>query len=234
MSAIYKKEMNSYFTTPIGYIYLAVALGVSGFIFAMTTLMDQTSDLSNYFSFMIITYIVILPLLTMKTFAEEKKQHTEQLLLSSPVSLTSMVLGKAMAAFTMFMFTVVGSGLYFLALLPYGELNGGKLIGCLIGLMFVGMSFIAVGIFVSSLTENLFSAAVLTLGILIIFEAIGLLSNLTDVYVIRQVFDFLSVLTRYDNYVYGIFDIGSSVYYLSICGLFLFLTVRVYDKKRWN
>ena len=102
MQTIYKREMRSYFTTPTGYIFAAIFLCASGFLFALCTLQMQTSDVSAYFQFLMYAYIVVIPLLTMKSFAEEKKNGTEQLLLTSPVSLTSMVMAKFLAAFTMF------------------------------------------------------------------------------------------------------------------------------------
>ena len=107
MFAIYKKEMRSYFTTPLGYAFLAVFLAVSGFIFAISTLQSQTSDVSGYFQIMIFGYIVIVPLLTMRSFSEERRTRTEQLLLSAPRSITSMIMAKFLAEFTMF----AGTGL---------------------------------------------------------------------------------------------------------------------------
>ena len=107
MFAIYKRELHSYFTTPIGYVFMAVFLAVSGFCFSITTLQSQSSDVSTYFQFLMFAYIVIIPLLTMKTFAEERRTRTEQLLLTAPVSLTGMVMAKFLAAFTMFFGTLL-------------------------------------------------------------------------------------------------------------------------------
>ena len=123
MFAIYKKEMRQYFTTPLGYVFIAVFLGISGFVFAFTTLQNQTSDVSGYFQMMIFGYIVIVPLLTMRSFAEERRTKTEQLLMTSPVSITGMIMAKFLAAFTMFAGTVLVSCL----LLPPPEpLRGGR------------------------------------------------------------------------------------------------------------
>ena len=101
MFAIYKREMRSYFISPIGYIYLAIFLAVSGVVFSMTTLlMGHSSNIANYFTYMLISFFIVLPLLTMKLFADEKKQRTETLLISAPVSITSMVCAKFFAAFS--------------------------------------------------------------------------------------------------------------------------------------
>ena len=121
MFAIYKRELYSYFTTPIGYVFMAVFLAVSGFCFSITTLQMQSSDVSTYFQFLMFAYIVIIPLLTMKAFAEERRTRTEQLLLTAPVSLTGMVMAKFLAAFSMFFGTLVVSALYFYPLSLYSE-----------------------------------------------------------------------------------------------------------------
>lgn len=103
MTAIYMREMRSYFTSPIGYIFTAIYFAVSGFCFYYMVLSDgATGSVSGYFTSLIFVFIVIVPLLTMKMFSEEKKQRTEQLLLTSPVSLWGMVGGKFFAAYTMF------------------------------------------------------------------------------------------------------------------------------------
>ena len=100
MTAIYKREMRSYFTTPIGYVFLTVFLFFAEGLFCYTTLFSRTTDVKNYFTAMLFLLVILLPLLTMKLFSEEKKQRTEQLLLTSPVSLFSMVFAKFLAAYT--------------------------------------------------------------------------------------------------------------------------------------
>ena len=232
MTAIYKREMRSYFTTPTGYIFAAIFLCASGFLFALCTLQMQTSDVSSYFQFLMYAYIVVIPLLTMKSFAEEKKNGTEQLLLTSPVSLTSMVLAKFLAAFTMFVGTLLVSSVAMAVLGLYSEPNWARVIGCTIGILLVGICFIAIGLFVSSLTDNQFVAAIGTIALLAGLVVIAIINGLIDNYYLRLVLDWISIYSRYMNFTYGIFDVASAVYYLSICVVFLFLTVRVYEKRR--
>ena len=236
MFAIYKKEMRSYFTTPLGYAFLAVFLAVSGFMFAISTLQSQTSDVSGYFQIMIFGYIVIVPLLTMRSFSEERRTRTEQLLMTAPVSITSMIMAKFLAAFTMFAGTVFVSCLYYLPLFLYsGDTtpNVGKAFGCLIAMLLIGMCFIAVGIFVSTLTESVVTACVGTIAILLVFAAAGMFNSLIDAYLVRAVLNWISVYSRYVNFTYGIFDIAATVYYLSITAVFLFLSVRIYERRRY-
>lgn len=232
MQAIYKREMRSYFTTPTGYIFAAIFLCASGFLFALCTLQMQTSDVSAYFQFLMYAYIVVIPLLTMKSFAEEKKNGTEQLLLTSPVSLTSMVMAKFLAAFTMFAGTLLVSSLAMAVLGLYSEPNWARVIGCTVGILLVGICFIAIGLFVSSLTDNQFVAAIGTIALLAGLVVVAIINGLIDNYYLRLVLDWISIYSRYMNFTYGIFDVASAVYYLSICVVFLFLTVRVYEKRR--
>ena len=166
MFAIYKREMRTYFTTPAGYIFMAIFLCAAGFIFSLTTLQEQSTDVSLYFQVLMIAYIVLIPLLTMRSFAEEKRNKTEQLLLTAPVSLWSLVLAKFLAAFTLFLGTVAVSSLFFVTLGMYGDPNWGRILGCTIGMILIGVCFIAIGMFLSSLTDNQFTAAVTTIGVL--------------------------------------------------------------------
>ena len=233
MLAIYRKEMRTYFTTPLGYAFMAAFLAVSGCVFAISTYQLQTSDVSGYFQTMIFGYIVIVPLLTMRSFAEERRTKTDQLVLTSPVSVTGMVMAKFLAAFTMFAGTVLLSCLYYLPLFGYGEPNVPKAIGCLIAMFLVGGCFIAVGIFMSTLTESTVTACVGTMGVLLAMAGVSIFNSIIDSYAVRSVLSWISVYSRYSNFVYGVFDIAAAVYYMSIAVIFLFLSVRVCERRRY-
>ncbi len=256
MLAIYKKEMRSYFITPIGYVYVGIFLAVAALLFSYTTLLSSSYDTSSYFIYLIISFIVMLPLLTMKLFAEEKKLRTEQLLLTAPISITSMVLGKFFAALTLFAGTTLISCLNLIPLYVIAfeeraaaELSGNyssasehigpasaEIVGCLIGVLLLGAAFLAIGIFISSLCENQLSAAVITIGVLLLMVVLNFVNSakLIDSYVIRFIIDWVSVLSRFTYFRAGVFDIASLIYYLSLTSVFLFLTVRVYEKRRWS
>ena len=124
MFAIYKKELRSYFLNAIGYVYVGVFLAVSALLCCFTTLSAKTYDTTDYFTYIIFSFIVLIPLLTMKLFSEEKKLRTEQLLLTAPVSLWGMVLGKFLAAFTLFLGTVLVSCINFFPLYVYANAEG--------------------------------------------------------------------------------------------------------------
>lgn len=233
MSAIFKREMRSYFTGVIGYVFLVIYLAVAGVIFAYTTLFSMSGDVTQFFTLMLLFSAVILPLLTMKSFSEERKMKTEQLLLTAPVSLTGMVFGKFFASYLMFAGATVLSSLYFLLLAPYTALKYTVLIGNVLALLLVGFVFICIGLFVSALSENQLSAAIGTIAIILGFLGIGLLGSLVPAtYWIRSVFDALSIFTRFQSFTAGYFDLSTLLYYLSVGGVFLWLTVRIYDRRR--
>lgn len=235
MLAIFKREMRSYFTGVIGYVFLVLFLAVGGILFCYTTLYSMSSATSSYFLLMLLFSAVVLPLLTMKSFSEERKLKTEQLLLTAPVSIPSMVIGKFLASYVIFAGALVFNSLYFLVLLPYAQVKIATLIGSLIALLLVGMVFIAIGLFVSSLTENQLTAAIGTIAIILVLLAIGLINSLIPSdYAIRFVFDAISIFTRFQNFTNGIFDVASFVYYISVAAEFLYLTVRIYDRRRYN
>ena len=235
MLAIFKREMRGYFTGAIGYAFLVIFLAVAGITFSLTTLFSMSADVSSYFTVMLLFSAIILPILTMKSFSEEKKTKTEQLLLTSPISIPSMVLGKFLASYVMFAGSLIFTMLYFLLLLPYAPLKVAILLGNVLALLLVGAVFVAIGLFVSSLTENQLAAAVGTIAILLGFLGIGLLSSIlpTD-YAIRFVLDALSIFTRFGTFTAGYFDIASLVYYVSVAGIFIYLTIRIYDRRRYN
>ena len=184
---------------------------------------------------MLSCYVVLLPLLTMKLFTEEKKQKTEQLLLTAPVSLFSIVFGKFLAAYTVFAGVTLFSSLYFFILSFYGNVQGAMLFGNLIAALLVGMAFIAIGTFVSAITESQLSSAILTIAILLGFMLLTFLCDLLpDTYWLRFVIEVLSLFYRFQNFTNGIFDFVALFYYLSVAGLFLFLTVRVFDRRRFH
>ena len=233
MLAIFKRELRSYFTGALGYVFLVIYLAVAGVVFAYTTLFSMSGDITPYFSVMLLLSAVVLPLLTMKTLSEERKSKTEQLLLTAPVTLTGMVMGKFLASYVMFAGATVLSSLYFLILIPYTQLKFAVLIGNVIALLLVGLVFIAVGIFVSSLVENQLSAAIGTIAILLVFLGIGLLGSLVPSnFWIRYVLDALSIFRRFGTFTAGYFELATPLYYLSVGAVFLWLTVRVYDRRR--
>ena len=248
MLAIYKKELRSYFINPIGYVFLGIFLAVSALLCCYTTIVSGTYDTSNYFFFLTLTFVILIPLLTMRLFAEEKKLRTEQLLLTAPVSITGMVLGKFLAAFTIFGGAMIVSCINFIPLYVTAAIERptaayefyrigpatGEIVGCVVCLILIGAAFIAIGTFISSLTENQLAAAVITITVIFAMLGISLLNNYISVYWLRTVLSWVSVYSRFAPFANGIFDFASILYLVSLSFAFLFLTVRVYEKRRWS
>ncbi len=248
MFAIYKKEMRSYFTNPIGYVFCGIFLAFSAILCCYTTILSKSYDTSAYFTLMIFALVILIPLLTMRLFSEEKKMRTEQLLLTAPVTLTGMVMGKFCAAFSLFFSCVAVScinliPLYVIAAAERGNMAydttyvgpaTAEIIGCMIGMVFIGAAFIAIGTFISSFAENQLAAAITTMAVMVALTGIGIISNFINVYWIRVVISWISVVDRFENFSQGIFDISAIVYFVSLAFLFIFLTVRVYEKRRWS
>ena len=247
MLAIFKKELRSYFLNAIGYVYLGVFLTVSALLCCYTTLGSGTYDTSNYFSFISIIFIILIPLLTMRLFAEEKKLRTEQLLLTSPVSITGMVVGKFLAAFTLFAIGIVLSLVNFIPLCIYAHFDGvndayassvgpvaSMIFSNTLGLLLLGAAFIAVGMFISSLTENQLAAAIVTVVIIAAMLLLNVVNGYVENYVVRFIISWVCFMSRYAPFQSGIFDPSALLYFISVAGVFLFLTVRVYDKRRWG
>lgn len=256
MLAIYKKELRSYFINPIGYVYAGIFLVFAALACSYTTWLSSSYDTSAYFQLLVFSFIILIPLLTMRLFSEEKKLRTEQLLLTAPVSVTGMVMGKYLAAMTVFGGTMLVSCINFIPLYVIGAIERSaqsyetvqvgpvtsELVGCFFAALLLGAALIALGMFVSSMTENQLSAAVITVAAIAFLVLVNLLNNATDgngqqlisVYGVRAVLDWISVLNRYTHFANGYFDWASLLYYLSLGGVFVFLTVRVYERRRWN
>lgn len=249
MFAIFKKELRSYFINAIGYVYVGVFLAASALLLCTTTLRSASYDTSNYFNLLLITFIILIPLLTMKLFSEEKKLRTEQLLMTAPVTVFGMVFGKFLAAFTLFGGTLLVSFINFFPLYVYGfeetaaADNGGvifigpstgEIIGCMIGILLIGAAFVAIGLFISSLTENQLAAAIITVAVILVMLLLNVVNESINVYAVRVVLDWFCILSRFSAFSSGYFDFAAMLYYLSLAGVFLLLTVRVYDKRRWS
>ncbi len=235
MWAIYKRELRSYFITPIGYIFAGMFIAVSGALFAYTTLLTQSSaGLYTYFVLLLLVFCVLLPLLTMKLFSEERKSRTEQILLTSPVTLAGIVTAKFLAALTIFACSLAVNSFNFVLLYRYGSPNLAVILTNILGLFLVGAAFIALGLFLSALTENQLIAAVSSIAIIAVLLLISLIAQNIPMEWLRVVVRWFSVVDRYTPFTVGYFDIPSLIYFISFAAVFIFLTVRVYEKRRWS
>ncbi len=234
MGAIYRREMGAFFTSGLAYVFLSVFFLVSGFFFYVSSVASATTDTSGMFSSMFLVVVILIPILTMRLMSEEKKNKTDQGLLTAPVSLWSIVLGKYFAALTLFIIAESIVFVYSLILSYYGTVVWSTLLGNYFAMLFLGAAFIAVGVFISSMTENQMASAVACFLALMLLYFIDSIGSLIPVKFIADIFSSLSFYTRYIEFTMGIFNLSSVVFYLSAAFLFNFFTVRVFEKRRWG
>ena len=173
MTAIFKKEFKNYFMSPIGYIFVGVCTFLASMFFSSGILMSQQADISIMFSDINLVYLFLAALLTMRLLSEEKNKKTEQLLLSSPVSITSIVVGKYLAAMAVFGITMLISLVYPFIMFKFGEPALSEVIGSYLGFILLWGAFISVGVFISSLTESQMIAGVFTFAALLLIYFIS-------------------------------------------------------------
>lgn len=166
MLAIYKKEIRSYLTSMTGYVFMAFILLVLGIYFTAFNLNYASPDFGNTLSSVTFVFLIITPVLTMRILAEEKKNKTDQLLLTSPVSVWKIVVGKYLGMLTIYAIPILIASLYPFIMGKYGTVSYPMAYTAILGFFFLGCADIAIGLFLSSVTESQVIAAVLTFGVL--------------------------------------------------------------------
>ena len=234
MSAIFRRELGAFFTSGIAYVFLAVFYLLAGLFFYMYTLSSSTTDMSGMFSMLFAVIIFLIPILTMKSFSEEKKQKTEQGLLTAPVGLGGIVLGKYFATILMYIFGVSIVLIYALIISYFGSVDWGILFSNYLALILLVAAFIAIGMFISSLTENQVVAAVGGICSLLFLCLVDILTNYISIDFITDFLNSISFYNKYYEFTCGIFNLSSVLFYISTAVIFNFLTVRVFEKRRWS
>jgi len=252
MWVIAKRELRTYFTSPIAYVIITVFLVLVGFFFYSLIMWFNSQSMqmaqNPYYAQQIninqmvyqplfnnisIILLLMLPLLTMRLFAEEKKVGTEELLYTSPISIGQIILGK-FAASALVLLAMLGlTGVLSVFTFLHGNPEIVPILNGYLGLFLMGAAFIAVGIFFSSLTENQIVAAILTFGALLLFWIINWASS-SAAGLWKDVLNYLSFFQHFDNMTQGILDTTDIVYYASFAFLGLFLTHSVIQSRRWR
>lgn len=234
MKAIFKKELRSYFCSPIGYVFVAIFFFVASLFFAMYNLFSGYGDINTVFGNMTMIFLFLTPILTMRSLAEEKNSKTDQLLLTAPVNVISIVLGKLFAAVCVFLIALAVTLVYPLILLGFTEPAWGKIFGNYIGFFLMGSAFVSIGIYISSLTENQIIAAVATFGVLFLMYLAEWFGSITNVAILQTLIGWLSITSKFADFSMGLVNLQSVIYYLSIVAIFVFLTVNHIEKRRWS
>jgi ABC-2 type transport system permease protein len=241
MFAIFKREFGAYFTSPVGYVFIAVCMLTSGFLLREFVLSQSTTDLSPVFMLMFFVIMIFVPVLTMRLMSEEKRQKADQLLLTSPVSLTGLVAGKFLSAYAVYIMGVAVIPFYgvVLSAVADAQISWITLWGSFSGIVLLGGVYVALGLFVSSLTENQMIAAIGSIFLNIILFSINSIAFELSKFV-NEFFQFIpnalrsiSVLSRYNEFTMGIFTLSNLLFFATVMAVFLFLTVRVLERRRW-
>ncbi len=232
---IAKKEINSYFSSPMAYLIGAVFLVLTGVFFAQYLLATQEASMKGFFSPASFFLLLISPVITMRLIAEEQKMGTLELLLTSPVTDLHVVVGKFLASMAMIMGMLLLTLYYFVLLIWVGSPDLGPVATGYFGLVLLAGSILSVGLLASSFTSNQIVSAVMALGILLLLWLLGNLGSfLNSVPWAKDILVYLSLSSHYSDLVNGVLDTRDVVYYVSFIVATLFLTVRSLESRRWR
>ncbi len=243
MLSIFFKEVNTFFSSLIGYIVIGVflaALGLVMFVFPDTSILEyQYATLDQLFSVAPMIFAFLIPAITMRSFAEEQQTGTIELLATKPVSDLAIILGKFFACLALVAFAILPTLLYYYTVYelgsPKGNLDAGAIAGSYIGLIFLGGAFVAIGIFASSLTNNQIVAFILaTFLCFIIHWGFGLFSRL-PLFVGKSddIIQMLGIEYHYNSISRGIVDSRDVIYFLSVIAIFIALTLTSLERRKW-
>jgi|InofroStandDraft_1065614.scaffolds.fasta_scaffold18297_2 ABC-2 type transport system permease protein len=232
MRAVYRKEMRQYFRSPVGYVFLAIFLFINAFYFLLQNLLVRSGDITDYFQAVVTLEMFLIPMLTMRSFAEERKQRTDVFLLTMPVDERSIVLGKFLAAESVFLIGLGATLVFPVILALCGSVQPLITLGNYLGIILLMSAFIAVGIFASALSENQIVAAVLSyVMIFLLWYSYGLGSAVQNE-LLLALLNRVSVMQTYHELVMGILDPAGILLYVVIAFVFLVLTTCTIQKKR--
>jgi ABC-2 type transport system permease protein len=251
---IFKKEMRLYFTSPVAWVILTIFLLIAGYFFysifaffslasmqsmmnpAMARDMNVTDNVMRpLFSNISVILLLLMPLLTMRLFAEERRSGTIELLLTYPVRDGAVLVGKYLAALALYLVMLILTLVYpaMVASFARGGLEWGPLATGYLGLVLMGAVFLAVGVFASSLTENQIVASITTFGILLLFWVIGWTSDYAGA-PWGQILTHLSLPEHFDSFSKGVLDTKDVIYYLNFTFLALFIGLKSLEARRWK
>ena len=234
MAAIFKREFKAYFHTPLGYVIIAVAYFFTGYYFFTYNIYGGTTDFTQLFSLLFSVVLFLIPVLTMRLMSEEKKTRTDQLLLTAPVSRTSIVLGKYFSALCVFLIAISGTLVTAVIASCYGKVDWPCVIGNFLGLTLLGVAQIAICLFLSSITESQVIAAVLGFAVSLFLMLVDAVSYVVSSRVLQTAFSYISFNERYAPFTLGVVELKNIIFFLSVAALFCVFSTAVLERKRWN
>ena len=232
---LFKKELMSYFNSPIAYIFIAVFLIVGNWLFFQNFFVFQQATMRNYFSLLPWIFLFLSPALTMRLWAEERKSGTVEFLLTLPVSSGQVVLAKFLGALAFMFSALLLTFSIPITLMFLGQIDKGPLIGSYLGALFMAGAYLSLGLFMSALTRNQIIAFVLGLVACFAFFIIGYdFILIAAPGFLAPLFDYLGLGNHFQNIARGVIDSKDIIYYFSFIFLFLWLNVRLVERRAWK
>ena len=232
MTAIWKRELQSYFFTPVGYVFMGVFFALAGVMFNLVILTPRSGDLLTFIGEMSYLWMLLCPVLTMRLFAEERQKRTDQLLLTSPVSLPGIVLGKYAAALTVLLATVLLTGLYAGIIALYGRLWAGEVFVGYLGFVLQGCAIAALDLYLSAVCPTPVVAAIAALGCNFVLWMLDMLADTVTVPFLAEAMTFLSLYSRNEPFLMGQLSFASVAWDLSFALACLALTLHALERRR--
>jgi len=235
IKTIFSKELKSYFNSPVAYIVMIVFMVISGFLFTMSFFQINIASMREFFgSFFIqlVLFVVFIPAITMRSFSEEKKQGTLELLLTKPITDIELILGKYLSALTLVIITLSPTILYFIVIKMIGPIPFWPFLTSLLGYILMSAFFIGIGVFVSSLTENQIIAFIVSVLICLFFFLLGKLLIVFPVSIV-SIFEYLTTDYHLSNISRGVIDSRVLIYYFSMIFFTIFLTKVSLESRKW-
>ncbi len=234
MKAVFEREISSYFTTMLGYIFIAIHIALCTINFASNNIIGGSASFSAIAETASIMFVFIIPILTMRSFAEEKKSRSDQLLLTSPVSVSGIVAGKFLSAFCVLLIALAVMLVFPVTLYIFGNPYIGEIAAGYIGMILIGAAFISIGMFISSITENQLIACIITMGILfLLWMSNGYISAVSNT-VLYTILSSMSLYAQVSSFFRSVLNLASVVYFITLTLLFLFLTAKAVERRRWS
>ena len=233
IAALTWREINAYFFSPLAYIVLTVFLAMSGFVFYMNLALDQTADMRGWMAWMIFVMMFIAPFITMRLMAEEARSGSLEMLMTSPVTDAEVVMSKYFGAMLFYMFMLAPSVIYVAILFRLGSPDPGPILTGYLGLILAGSSLMAIGLFCSTLARSQIVAAILGLALIFFLWLIDLPAPFVGGGLSRLL-EYLALPAHMHGFVKGVIDLRDVVYFLSVAALFLFMSVKVVESRKWR
>ena len=241
--AIIRRELIAYFSSPLAYIVMTAFLLMQGYIFYLIVSFlnnPQTpamTPLRLFFGGTIFFWLFLLfvvPVITMRLIAEERRSGTIEVLLTSPVTEVQVIAAKFAAALTFYVALWLPTVLYVVVLTRHSEIDLGPVLAGYVGVLLLGFLFLAVGTFASTLTDNQLIAAIIAFAVMVIFFSIGLVEQLVMSSAVKSVLGHMNLWNQMDDFAKGIVDSRHVIYQLSVGVLFLFLAAKSLEVKKWR